>query len=123
LEKYLVLSGHNWDGTSDTSQPNMIARSLAAKTDWFVEEFTTGAIGNDLTKNNGSGFSALPSGYRSHDGTFLDRTFNTGWWTGSDGGALNSATSRILSFMENDLRMFDRDSKSIGYSVRLVKDN
>ena len=55
MENYLVLNGYNWDGTKDTAEDNKIAKSLAAKTDWSTHT-TAGIIGNDLTKNNSSGF-------------------------------------------------------------------
>lgn len=58
LESYLVSSGQNYDGSKTG---NKFAKSLAAKTDW-IETNNIGSIGNDLTKNNSSGFSALPSG-------------------------------------------------------------
>ena len=33
LENYLIANGYNWDGTTDS---NKIAKSLAAKTDWYT---------------------------------------------------------------------------------------
>jgi Fibrobacter succinogenes major domain (Fib_succ_major). len=58
LKNYLISNGYNYDRTSDS---NKIAKSMATKTDW-VTSTATGAIGNDLNKNNSSGFSALPGG-------------------------------------------------------------
>lgn len=56
MRNYLITNGYNWNGTtSDTAQYNKIAKSLASKTDWLVDT-TTGAIGNDLSTNNQSGF-------------------------------------------------------------------
>jgi uncharacterized protein (TIGR02145 family) len=57
LQNFLIANGYNYDGTRTG---NKIAKAMAAKTDWnsFV---SAGAIGNDLSKNNASGFSALPA--------------------------------------------------------------
>ena len=68
MQSYLVIHGYNYDGTTDTTN-NKIAMALAAQTDWYP--FTgAGYPGNDLTKNNRSGFSALPGGYRDSNGSF-----------------------------------------------------
>lgn len=60
LQDYLIAYGYNYDGTTDS---NKIAKSLAAQSDW-VSSTWVGAIGNDLSQNNRSGFSALPSDKR-----------------------------------------------------------
>ncbi len=57
LQYYLVDNGYNYDGS--TTSGNKIAKALAATTDWITDT-GPGSIGNDLTKNNSSGFSALP---------------------------------------------------------------
>lgn len=57
-----------------------VAKALAATTNWSTST-TTDATGNNLAKNNSTGFSALPSGSRSDLGYFND-VGNTGiWWT------------------------------------------
>jgi uncharacterized protein (TIGR02145 family) len=74
---YLVANGYNYDSTK---KGNKIAKSLAATTLWN-ESSDTGAIGNDLSANNRSGFNALPGGYRYYNG----HSYNLGdigfWWT------------------------------------------
>jgi uncharacterized protein (TIGR02145 family) len=60
LQNYLIANGYNWDGTTTG---NKIAKSMAAQTDWKTDT-NPGATGNDLFKNNKSGFSALPGGWR-----------------------------------------------------------
>jgi len=71
LEKYLLLNGYNWDRTTDTATwpYNKIAKLLASKTDRETCN-DSGAIGSDLSKNNRSGFLALPGGVRLKNGTF-----------------------------------------------------
>jgi len=121
MENYLVLHGFNWDGTTDTSDYNKIAKSLAAKTDWYTFTDTSeGQIGNDLTRNNRSGFSALPGGCRGNNGSFGDVGYGGYWWGSTEYSASN-AYLRDLSFCYDDLG-WDGSHKSDGFSVRLVRD-
>jgi uncharacterized protein (TIGR02145 family) len=119
MEKYLVLNGYNWDGTTDTTHYNHIAKSLAAKTDWLTDT-TTGIIGCDLTKNNRSGFSALPGGCRNDGGTFCNQSNLGFWWSASEYG-VSSAYSRYFYHSSDYLGRSDF-YKSCGFSVRLVRD-
>lgn len=116
LQNYLIAEGYNWDGIPDS---NMIAKSLAAKTDWFTEPgLAAGTIGNDLTQNNTSGFLALPGGSRT-DGSF-DFGGSGNWWTATEFNA-SGAVGRNLYY--NSERLFwNSNYKSCGFSVRLVKD-
>jgi uncharacterized protein (TIGR02145 family) len=113
LEKYLIANSYNWDGTK---KENKVAKALAAKTDWEPDNHT-GTIGNDLTKNNRSGFSALPGGSRSNHGDFRNKSRSGVWWhSGSSAyyfiiGNNNEAPNSYGSY------------KQIGLSVRLIMDN
>jgi uncharacterized protein (TIGR02145 family)/uncharacterized repeat protein (TIGR02543 family) len=120
LQNYLIANGYNYDGTTDS---NKIAKSLAAKTDWFTST-TTGAIGNDLTINNSSGFSALPGGCRGYDGyggTFVVQSRYGYWWSATESNASN-ACYRGLYYGYYVLYR-DSNYKSCGFSVRLLRDN
>jgi uncharacterized protein (TIGR02145 family) len=109
LQNYLFA---NWDGTIT------IARSLMAKTNWNTS--TTSAENDcDLTKNNTTGFSALPGGFRSNDGGFYS-DFGV-WWSATEYDAL-LAWGCDLSCDHGSLRRGSDASKSFGVSVRLVKD-
>jgi uncharacterized protein (TIGR02145 family) len=110
LQNYLIANGYNWDGTTTS---NKIAKSLAAKTDWQAY-IDPGTIGADLTKNNRSGFSALPGGYRTNAGGFLDVGYNGNWWS-STGISL-----RNLNYEFDDFNGGTSD-KVHGFSVRLLK--
>jgi uncharacterized protein (TIGR02145 family) len=122
LEKYLVLHGYNYGTTdTDTSHYNLIAKALAAKTDWSTYTAAgTGVIGYDLTKNNSSGFSALPWGARNYYGTFLYQSSAGYWWSAKEFDAANAQNS-YLTYGDSH---FSRNYyyKRCGYSVRLVKD-
>jgi uncharacterized protein (TIGR02145 family) len=130
LENFLIANGYNWDGTTDSSK---IAKSLAAKTNW--QTYTgTGTIGCDLTKNNSSGFSALPGGYRDGYGSFYGQSSKGYWWSANWYGATeeyDEAGSRDLDYRSEHLTryysgvdtLYYVSGKGCGLSVRLVKDN
>ena len=117
LKSYLITNGYNWEGTTTE---NWIAKSLAAKTDWVT--FTvSGAIGNDLTKNNSSGFSALPGGYRGRaSGNFLNFGMGGCWWNATVYDA-SYAYYHTLYYSRYDLGSLFA-LKSCGFSVKLLKD-
>lgn len=117
LQNYLISNGYNYDGTT---MGNKIAKSLAAKTDWEPSS-DSGAIGNDLTSNNKSNFSALPSGYRYRDGAFTDIGTYGLWWTSTYGGDWVGAGYRCLGYNVYQLYGTYEYCES-GFSVRLVKD-
>jgi uncharacterized protein (TIGR02145 family) len=117
LLNYMIAHKYNWDGTTTG---NKIAKSLASSTDW-VSDTTHGTIGNDLTLNNRSGFSALPGGSRlDYDGTFVGIGKYGYWWSAGDQWG---AWYRGLCFAYVDLRNYGSNYKSCGFSVRLVRDN
>lgn len=112
LENYLIANGGNWDGTLSG---NKIAKSMAATTDWNIST-ALGAIGNDLTINNRSGFSALPGGYYGDDGVFYQFGNCCHFWSSS-----TVTTCHRLYYYKNDL-IIGSSLKAAGYSVRCVKD-
>ncbi len=115
LINYLIANGYNYDGTKDD---NRVAKSLASVTDWtaFVGP---GAIGNDLSKNNTSGFSAIPGGYRT---SYYPSAFfgigSIGYWWSSD---VNSTWARHLDYNSSYVFRESADKNS-GFYVRCVKD-
>jgi len=121
LENYLIANGYNYDGTTTG---NKIAKSLAALTGWTTCT-GIGAIGNDLTKNNTSGFSALPGGYRGSyfglgNGAFYLVGDYGNWWSSTQFGASNAWYRGLYGGTT-----VDRDhyyNKSSGFSVRCLRD-
>ena len=113
LQNYLIANGFNYD---NTTTENKIVRSLAAKTDWLF----SGAVGADLTLNNSSGFSALPSGYRQEDGGTVGIGTHVFWWSAT----AFSYPSAIYSYelWYNNFNLDRRTNAAIlGFSVRLVR--
>lgn len=120
LQKYLIANGYNWDGTTTGVNVNTIAKSLAATTDWYADT-GAGAIGNDPTKNNRSGFSAFPGGSRSYDGSFSGIGRGAFWWC-SDVSLPTSSSSYSHMLYSYDASLWGGGSiKSDGLSVRLVR--
>ena len=117
LENYMIASGYNYDGSTTG---NKIAKSLAATTDWISQPYT-GAIGNDLCKNNSSGFSALPVGSRNYNGTFGSLGNYCYWWSSTETSDTH-ARYRYMDFNHYDLINF-YGVKKYGFSVRCVRDN
>jgi uncharacterized protein (TIGR02145 family) len=120
LGKYLVQNGYNWDGTTDMTIDNKIAKSLSAKTDWH-RSTNPGAVGNDLTKNNRSDFSALPGGGRSGLGEFFGIGDGGAWWS-TKADKVSGAYEFDLGCGLDIFGLYNDNSKSCGFSVRLVKD-
>ena len=128
LENYLTANGYNWDGTIPEGGPpyylseRKIARAMAAQTDWRETEdwviAPEGAPGYDLSKNNASEFSALPSGYRAEFGFHYQSYFGE-WWSATQLHT-SEAHFRVLSYDNESLSRYNR-KKSWGYSVRLLR--
>ncbi len=116
LQNFLIAKGYNWDSTFTD---NRIAKSLAANTDWALFSFA-GSIGANVSRNNRSGFSALPGGCRDDKGTF-EYQGNIGfWWSATEGDA-TGAWNRYLYYDRVGLFRHG-DYKSCGIAVRLLKD-
>jgi Uncharacterized protein conserved in bacteria len=115
LENYLTANGYNYDGSTSG---NYCAKSLASNTNWVIDT-TTGAVSNDLSKNNRTGFSAQPGGYRYNDADGAGQF--TYWWSSAENDP-NNAWNRHLNYYGNNLHP-GYSGKSSGFSVRCVKDN
>lgn len=115
LENYLIANGYNFDGTKEK---NKIAKSIAATTNWNADTYT-GAIGNDLKKNNKTGFSALPGGGRAFNGEFNGIGEIGFWWSPTEVGY--NSWGRSLSYNSYALDRGTRE-KRFGFSVRCIKD-
>ena len=118
LKNYLVGHGYNWDGTVTR---NKLAQSLCAKVGWGNASTVAGRPGNDPAKNNRTGFSALPGGYRWDSGTYGYQGWSGSWLSLMKiGGPAKWWGVELLS---------DADSLSVmwpysnfGFSVRILKD-
>jgi len=101
--------------SSKTSTYGPVVKALAITTDWTHSE-NPDVIGKDLTKNNSTGFSALPAGNRLQDGSFTSAGFYCSWWC-----HYTNAYSWILYNNYGSLLSGD-NVIMCGMSIRCVKD-
>ena len=122
LQNYLISNGYNYDGSASG---NKIGKSLAAPTHWetISSISTIGAIGNNLSANNKSGFSALPGGNRYHGNKAFQGVGVVGaWWNST---LINGSIPwyRLMYYSNVSVGRSDDARKSNGLSVRCVQDN
>jgi len=119
LTNYLSANSTYWCG----SNSSYIAKSLASTTSWNSST-TTCAVGNNLSANNSTGFSALPGGSRTYDGGSFNDLGNYGYWWSSTEGDGSTAWYRYLYYhyavVASDYYLFG--SKRNGFSVRCLRD-
>jgi uncharacterized protein (TIGR02145 family) len=116
LQNYLIANGYNYDGSTSN---NLFGKSLADTISWATDT-GPGAIGNDLSKNNSTGFSALPGGYRDNSGFNL-AGWHGYWWSSAEFNT-GVAWFRRLINTESDLYL-NYVGENYGFSVRCVRDN
>lgn len=133
LEIYLTTRGYIWDVTTTenfrpvpaynpdgTKTVNKIGKAMAAKTNWVLFK-TLGTVGCDQTKNNRSGFTALPGGFRwDWSGHYYSIGKESYWWSAMKYDT-SMAYCSYLSFDKVNLGR-GRDLKLSGFSVRLLRD-
>jgi uncharacterized protein (TIGR02145 family) len=74
----------------------------------------------NTSATNESGFSILPGGFRSNDGTFYDIGFGGLWWSATEND-LFYAWRRGLYYDSGSLGRY-ADPKGVGFSVRCLRD-
>lgn len=100
-------------------------KALAATTDWATYSDVTVAwnnqfIGNKLSINNSSGFSALPGGYRASNVSFGSLGLFGYWWSST---VFNTTKAWYFGMAYGGIDVSKiSGNKSIGYSVRCVRD-
>ena len=117
LENYLINNSYNYDGTNTG---NKIAKAMASTTGWNAST-TAGAVGNDQSLNNSSGFAALPEGSRNASGNFYGILTHSRWWTATETDA-EQANRKVLDYSRADIRRSNA-VKGYGFSVRFVRDD
>jgi uncharacterized protein (TIGR02145 family)/uncharacterized repeat protein (TIGR01451 family) len=121
LENYLIDNGYNYDGTTTG---NKIAKAMA--NDWgWSEGDSLGAVGNNQSSNNRSGFNAYPLGYRGYweQGSFIDIGNQALFWSSTSSNGVLAWYFRLSYNLEfSDLTPNDSIWKQGGMQVRFVKD-
>ena len=116
LENQLIANEYNYDGTTTGSK---IAKAMASNTGWNSST-NTGAIGNDQSLNNDSGFNAFPVGYRNYSGSFNHEGYDAFFWSSTESNS-DYAWNRYLTYNSSNLYRFNL-YKQDGFSVRFVRD-
>jgi uncharacterized protein (TIGR02145 family) len=117
FEAYLIGKGFNWDGSTFGDK---IGKAISALTDWNLSS-VEGAIGNELSKNNATGFSAYGTGFRHESGIYDAPGRYTGWWT-STAASSDHAGMIDLHFNQADWSNKHHYRSACGYPVRLIRD-
>lgn len=143
LKNYLINNGFNWDLSKSG---NKIAKSMASQDscwdhwgindkfyDDFYEEYYTphpGIIGTEISKNNSSGFSAIPGGFRNNLGAFFMKgEMFYSWSSTISEKAIVLDNNRIIQdpysyslSSEGYEFIIESSPHGSGNSVRLIKD-
>ena len=88
LENFLISNGYNYD---NSPSQNKLGKAIASTTGWFSST-NDGAVGNDQSINNSSGFNAFPVGIGSSE-TYVGST--TFFWTRTGASGPNARTRSI----------------------------
>jgi len=116
LESFLIAHLYNYDGTTSEDKT---AKSLASKLYWETVP-NEGAVGNDKTKNNSSGFDAKPAGVRTVD-FYVNKSSMTDYWTQDIFGPSEAVHMRLnASGFEFYLL---HSPRTFGSSIRCLKDD
>ena len=118
LENYLIANGYNYDGTTTG---NKIGKAMSTEYGWNSSE-QVGAIGNDQSLNNISGFNAYPNGDRNIYGEYGDYGDEADYWTSTEIDNLRAFHRNLDKDYSNLFRHSNGDEKKDGHSVRFVKD-
>jgi uncharacterized protein (TIGR02145 family) len=105
---------------ANTGTSGSVAKALASTTNWAASTHN-GDIGNNVTINNSTGFTALPGGERYFIGNFYGIGEYELWWSSND-STIYLAYNSYLCFDDSGL-FRDYYHKECGFSVRLVRDN
>ena len=127
---------YNWFVISDNRGIAPIGWHIPTDQDWaalvsFLKGDGTagGALKETLTSHwsepntgatNSSGFSALPGGYRTKDGTFKNVNVMGGWWVNKE-YTKSVAWYRFVDNVSSSIHNFST-YKNCGFSIRCIKD-
>ncbi|MBR1992663.1 MAG: fibrobacter succinogenes major paralogous domain-containing protein [Bacteroidales bacterium] len=111
LENYVATCSYY------TATSGNVAKALASTEDWNTSG-NSGAVGNDRSQNNSTGFSALPAG--GYYGSISEFADDANFWSATANGS--NAISRYLNYTGASVYCSFGSSKTDGYSVRCVRD-
>jgi uncharacterized protein (TIGR02145 family) len=115
LTDYLTNNGYGYEGSGID-----IAKSLANTSGWTVSG-TLGAVGNDQTSNNSSGFTGFPSGGRFSYGSYGFVGDIGYWWSSTEYSSSTDAYYRYMHYTFSNVTG-GHSRKDYGFSVRCSRD-
>ena len=115
LENHLIANGYNYDGSTNG---NKIAKAMASTTGW-ISSTEPGAVGNNQSLNNSSGFNAFPEGER-FGGLFANEGNNAIFWSSTE-LTNGRAMSVVLDYNFGSIGSYLAFRRN-GLSVRFVRD-
>lgn len=95
------------------------AKALSSKLDW-TSSTGINVVGNDLSRNNNSGFMALPSGFLDIDGSFY-LIGNGGYWWCSNERSTKDTWVRYINYNLSNVKRTYFENYA-GISVRCIMD-
>ena len=116
LEEYLIANEYNYDGTITG---NKIAKAMSSTTGWNSST-NAGAVGNNQSLNNSSGFNGFPEGNRFKSGSFKNEGNLVVFWSSTEDNTGFAWNHFLINFGSNIHR--DDTTKQNGFSVRFVRD-
>ncbi len=126
LEHYLAENGYAYDGTTydgtetDNEARKKLTKCLASTSGWEDSD-NEGAIGNNQSANNSTGFNAPPSGMRiNSSGESYSAGISCCWWSSTKYES-SRAYNRNMYYYTPIVGRY-HDYKTFGFSVRCVKD-
>ena len=129
LKEHLIANGYNYDGTTTE---NKIGKAMASTTGWALYDGIDGAVGNNLSLNNSSGFNAYPSGSIDVQNIFAGYGLQAGFWTSTKIPLGYQGVYQQTNSFYYTLSQYNTDLKNswntfgsnweVGNSVRLVRD-
>ena len=93
---------------------------MASTTGWNTST-GTGAIGNDQSTNNSSGFNTFPEGFRDSDASFSGEGKASIFWNSTMYDS-DDESLRFLNWSLSYLLRLEGNTKQDGLSVRFVRD-
>lgn len=123
LIKYLRTI-YGISGDYKTGNDNLVYKSLASTLYWKIDLDHNGGVGDNLSGNNESGFSALPSGFfcGGSGPQFFEIGESCWWWSTTEDDYFHQDAENYGITFNNRVIWNDNRLKIYGYSVRLIKD-
>ncbi len=121
LVTFLADNGYNYDGTIGVDGYYLKIGKALADTILWQSSTKPGAVGNDLSANNKSGFSAIPGGNHDSAGNPFGIGIGAYWWRHMELPVHNLTLQQIMYYDYNYTSILTNEKRRAS-SVRCIKD-